>query len=64
MQGADGANPEFGLTLSGSGNLFGTAYSSAVYHLRAGGTGWTFSPIYDFNGSNGGFVAGRLTFGN
>ena len=61
--GADGYYPNAGLTLNGTSNLFGGAGDNAIFHLRQSGTGWIFSPIYDFNGTDGDFLSGRLTFG-
>ena len=61
--GSDGQYPEYGLTLVGSGNLFGGSAVDTVFRLRQGGSGWLLSPIFEFNGSDGYFMAGRLTVG-
>lgn len=61
--GADGYYPTAGLTFHGSGNLFGAAGPVAVFQLRFEGTGWVLTPIYEFNGTDGEFLAGRITVG-
>ena len=60
--GADGHNPQAGLTLNGTSNLFG-AGNDTVFRLRQSGMTWLLSPIFDFNGTDGAVVTGRLTFG-
>ena len=61
--GSDGSNPTAGVTLQGTSNLFGVAGRAALYRARQMDAGWTFSPIFDFNDTNGLFPAGRVTFG-
>ncbi len=68
--GMDGAAPEAGLTLDAAGNLYGTAsaggngFSGAVYKLTHRGTGWTFSPLYNFaGGDDGATPIARVIFG-
>ena len=68
--GQDGAFPEAGLTMMGTGNLYGTTdqggeydYGS-VFRLRWSGSAWTFSGIYSFQGGNDGyFPDSRLVVG-
>lgn len=65
--GADGANPQVGLTMDRAGNLYGTAeyggtgqciggFSTpgcgTVFKLSRKGSGWTFAPLYSFQGWN------------
>lgn len=57
--GTDGKAPEAGLTLDAAGNLYGTASaggsgSGTVYRLTHKGSGWTFSPLYNFAGGDDG----------
>src|SRR5271169_6701746 len=54
--GADGGNPQAGLTLDRAGNLYGTA--GTVYKLTHKGSGWTFNPLYSFAGAEA-----RVIFG-
>ena len=61
--GANGYYPSAGLTLNGTSNLFGGAGNTAVFRLQRTGTSWIFTPIYQFNGTDGDFLAGRVTFG-
>ena len=61
--GLDGAGPTAGLTLIGTSNLFGGAGPSAVFRLRQSGQGWVLTPIYEFNGTDGEYLAGRLSVG-
>ncbi len=61
--GLDGEYPEYGLTLAGSANLFGGSAVDAIFRLSEGGFGWIFSPIFEFNGTNGYFMSGRFTVG-
>jgi len=54
--GSDGGSPTAGVTLSGSGTLFGTTagagYSfGTVFKMTEKGAGWTFSPLYEFTGN-------------
>lgn len=59
----DGSNPAAGLTLYGEANLYGGAGQLSVFRLSHQGSGWVLNPIYQFDGTNGEFVAGRLTVG-
>jgi uncharacterized repeat protein (TIGR03803 family) len=61
--GNDGSHPDAGVTLQGTSNLFGGADRDTIYRVRAMGAGWTFTPIFLFNETNGLFPAGRVTFG-
>jgi uncharacterized repeat protein (TIGR03803 family) len=61
--GLDGSHPTAGLTLVGTGNLFGGADPSAVFRLRQTGLEWVFAPIFEFNGTDGEYLAGRLSIG-
>jgi uncharacterized repeat protein (TIGR03803 family) len=67
--GADGANPVAGLTMDKGGNLYGTASAGAVgfgtvFKLAHSGSGWTFSPLYQFQGgADGATPMAALVFG-
>ncbi len=68
--GQDGAYPEAGLTMDRAGNLYGTAYEGGssnrgtVYKLAGHGTGWVFSPLYNFTGrADGADPIARVVFG-
>ncbi len=61
--GDDGYYPTGGLTFHGSGNLYGGAGPVAMFRLKREGTGWVLTPIYEFNGTDGEFLNGRLTVG-
>src|SRR5579862_8835887 len=61
--GVDGSTPTAGLALLGTSNLFGGAGPRAVFRLRQTGNGWVFTPIYEFNGTDGKYLAGRLSVG-
>ena len=61
--GFNGSYPTAGLTLLGTGNLFGGAGPNAVFRLRQTGLGWVFTPIFEFNGTDGDYLAGRLSIG-
>jgi uncharacterized repeat protein (TIGR03803 family) len=58
--GQDGANPEAGVTLGGTGTLYGTTYGGGaagvgtVYQLKQKGSNWIFSPLYSFGGNSDG----------
>ncbi len=61
--GADGYYPSAGLIFDGSANLYGGAGPAAIFRLKLQGAEWVFSPIFEFNGSDGDFLHGRLTVG-
>lgn len=77
--GADGAAPADGLTIDRNGNLFGTASAGAnqgdgcgqtghgcgaVFKMTHAGSGWVFTPLFDFlGGTNGGVPGPGVTFG-
>jgi len=51
--GADGAEPNYGLTIDSAGNLYGTTFegdagTGTAYKLSQGSTGWLLSPLYVF----------------
>jgi uncharacterized repeat protein (TIGR03803 family) len=57
--GSDGANPNAGVTVGGSGILYGTTSGGGtgglgdrgvVFKLTQRGSGWTVSPLYEFTG--------------
>ncbi len=54
--GADGANPQAGVTVASSGTLFGTATNGGtggggtVFKLTPHGSSFVFSPLYEFTG--------------
>ena len=69
--GQDGGTPLAGLTFDRAGNLYGTAAfggsssSGTVYKLTHKGSGWTFSPLYEFEGGNdGAFPEAPVTIGS
>jgi len=66
----DGMLPYAGLTLDKAGNLYGTTFeggragNGTVFKLRHFSSGWIFSPLYSFNGSNDGQAPqARVVFG-
>jgi uncharacterized repeat protein (TIGR03803 family) len=67
--GGDGANPQSGLTMDRGGRLYGTTNGccgigvGSVFKLAPSGSGWIFSPLHNFDISDGGFPASRVTFG-
>lgn len=68
--GADGASPQSGLTIDAAGNLYGTAIGGggggygAVFKLHHVNSGWIFTPLYAFTGSNDGAEpSSRVIFG-
>ena len=74
--GQDGSQPEAGLTMDSSGNLYGTAGAGGeaggcsglgcgtVYKLARRGSRWIFSPLYSFTGgSDGAFPGARVILG-
>ena len=57
--GADGANPHAGLTIDGTGNLYGTAARGGVgygtvFKLAHKNSQWMFASLYSFAGGYGG----------
>src|ERR1700759_251085 len=58
--GVDGANPQSGLTIDGSANLYGTTRDGGrqglgtVFKLVQRGTGWVLTPLYSFSGGSDG----------
>jgi uncharacterized repeat protein (TIGR03803 family) len=71
MNGADGANPEAGVTIDKAGNLYGTTSvggsqsdEGAVYKLTKKGGNWVLSALYAFTGgADGGNPLARVVFG-
>jgi len=75
FSGPDGAAPVAGLTMDRAGNLYGTALiggqgfqycnlgCGTVFKLTHGSSGWLFTPIYVFNGSDGANPQARVVFG-
>jgi len=79
--GADGAKPKAGVTLDQAGNLYGTTSAGGhtggrcmteelqgcgtVFKLRHTNSGWIFSPLYTFSGSDSDGAApfARVIFG-
>jgi len=67
--GADGGEPNAGLTMDKAGNLYGTAYyggsygNGTVFELSHRGSGWVFTPLYSFQGLPDGSAPGALVFG-
>jgi uncharacterized repeat protein (TIGR03803 family) len=62
---SDGANPQYGLTFDGSGNLYGTTCNcgigengkGVVFELSPSGGGWTEQVIYTLDSRAGGGLA-------
>jgi uncharacterized repeat protein (TIGR03803 family) len=67
--GADGANPQAGLTLDRAGNLYGTASNGGagvgtVYRLKRSGSGWIFGVVHAFTDvPDGAYPVGGVIFG-
>lgn len=68
--GADGAIPLAGLTMNSAGDLYGTANlggsvnAGTVFKLKRSGSGWTFTVLYSFTGSqDGSGPQARVIFG-
>ena len=74
--GPDGSQPEAGITMDSSGNLYGTAGAGGeaggcgglgcgtVYKLARRGSSWIFSPLYSFTGgSDGACPVARVILG-
>ena len=72
--GADGASPLSGVTIGGSGILYGTTYSGGTgdngldgvaFKLAQRGSGWELEPLYEFSGVGEGYAPlGPLTVRN
>ena len=59
MGGADGDEPNYGLTIDAGGNLYGTTFggdsgTGTVYVLSPGSAGWALTPLYVFTGGSDG----------
>jgi len=59
MGGADGDEPNYGLTIDASGNLYGTTFSGdfgtgTVFMLSPENSSWVLTPLYMFTGGNDG----------
>src|SRR5580704_12215258 len=74
--GADGSNPNGGVTLDQGGNLYGTTTFGAVkgnacgeygcgivFRMKRYGSVFAFNPIYTFTGPDGAFPLSRVVFG-
>ena len=77
--GADGGEPEAGLSMDRAGNFYGTASTGGnssgacsyhnprgcgtVFKLSRKGSGWVFTPIYTFSGSDGANPQARVIIG-
>lgn len=68
--GEDGAYPATGLTIDGSGNIYGTAFGGGaqgfgtIFNLDNDGGGWFLTPIYAFpEGDEGAGPSGTLVIG-
>ncbi len=66
--GADGSNPYSGVTIPQAGRLYGTTRSDStgngtVFRMTRQGSGWTFAPLFRFDGSNGTWPEARVVFG-
>ncbi len=76
FSGPDGGNPEAGLIMDQSGNLYGTAYSGGnfsgvcqgvgcgvVFELTRHASNWTLNPLYKFSGPDGSNPSSRVISG-
>jgi uncharacterized repeat protein (TIGR03803 family) len=67
--GADGNEPNYGLTIDANGDLYGTTFggdfgTGNVYMLSPGNSGWVLTPLYVFTGgSDGGAPYAAVIFG-
>ena len=65
--GHDGYEPLAGVTLDTAGNLYGTTTfggsEGTVYKLGRIGSGWVYSKLYGFSGSDGEFPIAKLAIG-
>ena len=67
--GDDGYGPYDGVTVAPSGVLYGTAAgggtdnAGTVFKLRQVNSGWVFSPLYEFTGSDGAYPEGGVVIG-
>lgn len=57
--GADGGNPEFGLTMDRGGRLYGTAATGTVFEIKHSGSGWLAIPLANLDT----YPTSRLTIG-
>jgi hypothetical protein len=70
MDGADGDEPNYGLTIDASGNLYGTTFSGdygtgTVFMLSPGHPNWVLTPLYVFTGgSDGAAPYAAVVFGS
>jgi uncharacterized repeat protein (TIGR03803 family) len=74
--GQDGAGPRTGLTVTGSGKLYGTAANGGnnncssgfgcgtVFQLTRNGSGWSFASLHAFQGADGAFPNGEVAIGS
>ncbi len=66
---SEGANPEAGLTIDGTGNLFGTTSSGGlgfgtVFEMKRAGSSFVYRPLYSFKGGDDGDTPeARVTIG-
>ena len=78
--GEDGANPRVGVTMDKAGNLYGTTEyggtgpcnsqstqgCGTVFRLARSGSGWTYAPLYNFQGwpnNDGAYPLSRVIIG-
>jgi uncharacterized repeat protein (TIGR03803 family) len=70
--GTDGSEPNYGLTIDGNGNLYGTTFDGTspngnVYELTHSGSSWTLHSLFNFNGltlpGNGAVPYATVIFG-
>ena len=59
MGGADGDEPNYGLTIDAGGNLYGTTFGGdsgqgTAYMLSPQSSGWVLTPLYQFSGGSDG----------
>lgn len=70
--GADGAEPDAGLSMDRAGRLYGTAssggrpscdYCGTVFKMEHNGSSWLLVPLYEFNGPDGATPQARVIIG-